>query len=82
MTHDANELEQVVELAELIDADGLSDHQASLWAVARVGRPLAPVAAAVLGDPREPLVARLRAFAVVSAALRREHDRSEVKAVA
>ena len=60
------------ELAELIDADGLDGHEASVRAVARVGRPVAPVAASVLGDPREPLVARLRAYAVVTAALRSE----------
>ena len=69
--HD-KEMEHLEELAELIDIDGLDGHEASVRAVARVGGPVAPVAASVLGDPRAPLVARLRAFAVVTAALRSE----------
>ncbi|MGH8894435.1 MAG: hypothetical protein ACRDWY_14195 [Actinomycetes bacterium] len=75
MPHYHNELDHVVGLAELIDADGLGAHEARVRVVARVGGPVAPVAASVLGDPREPLVARLRAFAVVTAALRSEGKR-------
>lgn len=72
MPHYHTELEHLEELAELIDADGLGAHEGSVRLVARVGGPVAPVAASVLGDPLEPLVARLRAFAVVTAALRSE----------
>ena len=73
--------EQLEGLAVLIDADGLAGHEASVQAVARRARSLVPVAASVLGDAREPLVARLRAFAVVTAALRSESD-SQVRAAA
>ena len=64
--------EHLCELGHGIADDGLERHAASVADVARAGRSLVPVAAAVLADPAEPSVARLRAFAIVSAALERD----------
>ena len=63
-------------LGVAIDEHGLTAYSALILEVADMGAPYAPVAAAILGDAREPETARLRAFATVSTALARELEES------
>ncbi len=58
-------------LGELVVADGVGAHSDHLFAVARAAHTVAPAAAAVLVDPHDSQIARLRALAVASAAVLR-----------
>ena len=59
----------IIALGVAVAEDGLAAHDAAIFDLARAAAFLVPVSASVLASAREPEVARLRAFARVSAAL-------------
>jgi len=59
----------IIALGAAVAEDGLAAHAVALFDLARAAAFLVPVSASVLASVREPEVARLRAFARVSAAL-------------
>ena len=61
----------LIDVGELIAAEGIHAGHGDLMLVAGAARAVAPAAAAVLTDPGQPDVARRRALAVVSAAVLR-----------
>jgi hypothetical protein len=62
----------LADLGALVEADGVAAHHGLVSVVAGAARVVSPAAAAVLIDPDEPGVVRLRALAVASAALLRD----------
>ena len=63
--------DSLVDLGQRLDAEGLAGNELAVRRLARDARAagLGGVAAEVLADPTAPDVARLRAFAVVSASI-------------
>jgi hypothetical protein len=62
----------LADLGALVEADGMATHHGRVSVVAGAAQVVSPAAAAVLIDPAEPGVARLRALAVASTALLRD----------
>jgi hypothetical protein len=62
---------QLTDLAEDLAVDGFGGHEHAVRDVVRAARQrgVAPLLVAVLADPREPEVARLRAFGRIAVAL-------------
>ena len=67
----------LADLGALVEADGMALHHGRMSVVAGAAQVVSPAAAAVLVDPAEAGVARLRALAVASAALLREPDAAQ-----
>lgn len=74
----------LIELAWDLACDGVGGHEDAVRQVILVGREagVSPILVAVLADPHEPEVARLRAFGHIAAALARRDGRPDVVAAA
>ena len=74
----------LTDLAHDLASDGLGGHERAVRAVVREARAygVSPALVSILADPREPEVARLRAFGRIAVALDARHTAPRIRPAA